>query len=315
MFERIGRSWGVALAVAAVGCAGAPAGEAESQAALGSAVVLASGQPQPFEVAVDETYVYFVDSGTAQDDGSVRRVAKTGGAVEILAAHEAVPQGLVVDDSTVYWTAGGNGAAGTVRAWSKTTKKVSSLVGDLKEARALTADAYNLYFYDDGFMYRLSKLGGLPVPVAAATCVVTSANDFASVYWVENCVLFPPEGIFAAAKTGSLPVAFSIDAPGALFVDSSNVYWVAGSQVKSQWKLGGLPSVVYDTGKDNYGTIEAMDASALYLQVGESLVRVPKSGGRAATVWQGDFAPNGAAVDGKNVYFAGSDAIYAVAKK
>jgi hypothetical protein len=52
-------------------------------------------------LALDATHVYFVHCIRS---GSVKRVPKTGGAVEVLAADQELPAGVAVDSDSVYWT-------------------------------------------------------------------------------------------------------------------------------------------------------------------------------------------------------------------
>lgn len=59
---------------------------------------LATNQPAPVGIVVDERFVYFADAG------SVRRVPRAGGAVEILADEGRGITSLAVDSCAVYWT-------------------------------------------------------------------------------------------------------------------------------------------------------------------------------------------------------------------
>jgi len=297
------------MGLVGVGCGGT-AGTGDEigtgiAAATGGAVVLAGNQDQPGAIALDDSYVYFAVYGDDAAHGAIRRVAKTGGAVTTLADGEFVPGSLAVDATRVYWTANdpSQSLSGAIRAVKKTGGTPVSLASGLSSARALTSDATTLYFATDKSIVGLSKAGGVPWPIAAATCVQASASDSTTIYWTENCVLFPPQGIFAVSKLGGLPVVVSTDAPGTLGADGAFVYWVADGVVEAQPRFGGLPLPLYSSG--DWGTLGALDATSLYLQVGETIARVPKSGGSATTIWKGDFAPNAIAADGTHVYFDG----------
>jgi hypothetical protein len=301
---------------AAAGC-GAPAGTAETSAELTAPVAIASGLDQPGSIAVDDQYVYFVVYGDAVDHGSIRRVKKSGGAVTVLANGESGPGNLVLDGASVYWTSNdySKSSGGAIRAVAKRGGRPVSLASGLTSARALVADSYALYFADDAHIEALSKSGGVPLPLAPATCTQAMAQDSTTLYWTENCVLFPPQGIFAVSKLGGLPVVVSVDAPGSLFADGAFVYWVDRGIVTAQPRFGGLPIALYDTG--NWGILEALDATSLYLQIGEGIARVPKTGGSATTIWSGDFAPNAIATDASALYFDGgypTGAVYRLAR-
>jgi len=68
--------------------------------ATNAETVLASGMPKPVGIAIDATHVYFPCEG----DGSVRRVAKSGGPLQVLATQQINNDELVVDDTWVWWS-------------------------------------------------------------------------------------------------------------------------------------------------------------------------------------------------------------------
>ncbi len=298
--------------VVAAGCS-TPGATGESSAGLSTPVALATGLDQPGSIAVDANDVYFSTFGDAADHGSIRRVPKSGGPVTVLADGEHVPFNLVVDGTRVYWTANDDSVSsgGAIRAVAKSGGRAVSLASGLSRARTLVADASSLSFADDAHVNALSKAGGVPVPLLAATCTNAMAQDATTLYWSESCVLFPPQGIFAVSTLGGLPVVVSVAAPGTLLADGAFVYWIDRGVVEAQPRFGGLPIPLYDTG--DWGVLEALDATSLYLQVGESIARLPKTGGAATTIWSGDFAPNAIAADAGAVYFDGgypSGAVY-----
>jgi hypothetical protein len=60
-------------------------------------------------IAIDETSVYFTDHASP---GSVNKVPLAGGPATVLASGQAVPAGIVVDATSVYWVNQGDGAGG-----------------------------------------------------------------------------------------------------------------------------------------------------------------------------------------------------------
>jgi hypothetical protein len=83
-------------------------------------VALAGGTATPLSsspasgIAIDDAYVYFTDF--AAGPGTVKKVAKSGGATITLATGLALPWGIAVDATSVYWTNAGDetGPTGTI---------------------------------------------------------------------------------------------------------------------------------------------------------------------------------------------------------
>jgi hypothetical protein len=89
----------------------------------GTATTLATGQPFPHGIAVDDAYVYVTHSSGAEtdSDGAVVMVPKAGGQSVELAKALNRPRGIAVDVAadgthTVYWTTYGDGKIWRVRA-------------------------------------------------------------------------------------------------------------------------------------------------------------------------------------------------------
>jgi hypothetical protein len=66
-------------------------------------------QPAPLFLAVDATHVYFTNQGHGAASGQLARVAKGGGAVEVLVDGLARPHGIGIGGSYVYFTTRGDG--------------------------------------------------------------------------------------------------------------------------------------------------------------------------------------------------------------
>jgi hypothetical protein len=67
----------------------------------GTAVALATGQSNPTFLALDSQYVYWNNAGAL----SIARVPKAGGAVETVVTTSAAPVNIALDDVNVYWIA------------------------------------------------------------------------------------------------------------------------------------------------------------------------------------------------------------------
>lgn len=70
----------------------------------------------PFGIAIDGAYVYVTSFGTDQGDGLLTRVSKGGGAAVVMASSLPHPTHVAVDDTAAYW---GNHYGGTVMKIAK----------------------------------------------------------------------------------------------------------------------------------------------------------------------------------------------------
>ncbi len=73
----------------------------------GPDVVVASTSPTQIgagEIALDETYVYWVVAKPADEGGAVYRARKSGGSAEAFAGKVDSPLGITVDERAIYWT-------------------------------------------------------------------------------------------------------------------------------------------------------------------------------------------------------------------
>lgn len=89
----------------------------DTTSVTGSPQDIATGFPDPAGVAPDNTspYVYFTSRGTAVKsylDGMVGKVAKSGGAVTVIASDLPHPEGIIVTATHVIWA---NSYDGTIR--------------------------------------------------------------------------------------------------------------------------------------------------------------------------------------------------------
>jgi hypothetical protein len=72
----------------------------------GARTTLAEGQLGPWQIAVDDTSVYW---GADEDGGSIMKVSKQGGSPVQLAKGYGEPRAIAVDGKNVYWTDPGHG--------------------------------------------------------------------------------------------------------------------------------------------------------------------------------------------------------------
>lgn len=111
---------------------------------------LATGQPSPRALTLDDTHVYWVEGS----QGSITRVPKTGGVPEVLATGQAGAGGLAVDASSVYWT---NVAAGSVHAIPKTGGDLVTVASGLSEPRFVAVDTVAVFYESGGSVFRQAR--------------------------------------------------------------------------------------------------------------------------------------------------------------
>jgi hypothetical protein len=161
----------------------------------GPTTTLATGG-WPYEVALDDTYVYWTDNdgpvwkvaktggapielanpttvnsfqpmGIAVDgtnvyfetsDGKIWQVSKACGGAPIVLASDAgnEPWGLAVDDAAVYYASGTTGAVESVPIGGGCVTQLAQVPGD-NGCIGVAVDASNVYFTCTGGVYRVSK--------------------------------------------------------------------------------------------------------------------------------------------------------------
>jgi hypothetical protein len=119
----------------------------------GGVQVLAAGQPESLDVAVDASRVYW----TAKFD--VRSVALDGGEVVVIAQESG--RGLAQDDTNLYIGRGVTSSFGTIRKIEKQGGGVTTLADVVfNNTNTVAVDATSVYWLDDTHVMRVSKSGG-----------------------------------------------------------------------------------------------------------------------------------------------------------
>jgi hypothetical protein len=211
-----------------------------------------------------------------------------------LASSLSMPSSLAVDESRVYWTNFGSSLAaadGTVMACGIGGCAAPTVLATGQAAPAhIAADSSNVYWNDlGGNVMAVSKQGGAPTVLAAATAPYEIAIDSANVYWTVNSVFARPTAlpaeIRACPKTGCGPSGPRTVMNGA-YANSSLTYLTT-------------------------------DGSSLYFYDGAGtgqIMSCPNTGCTTPTVLVAGYEVQGLAVDNRNVYFTKPGGVYSCGK-
>ncbi len=299
-------------AAGAAGSAGAGGGAAGGGGA--EPIALVTGQDAPTALALDEVSVYWVNSG----DGSVKKVAKTGGQVTVLvAARNAVPAGIVVNGGTVFWS---NTTDSDARIGSQgSVLEVPSIGGELTEVAdhppgepagafdptGIAAYANRLYWTSPDrnavFVY-LPGVGVDELPTVEDAPQGIAA-DAEAAYWTNR-----GSGQIVRYRTAGsrLQLATGEQEPWGIAVgDNGYVYWTnrSGDAVRRAPAEGGAAAETV-SGDEASPTAIAVDFGVVCWTNQDGTVRmVPTTGGDAQTIADGQGEAMGIAVDSANVYW------------
>jgi len=152
----------------------------------GTAITLASGNFVT-DIAVDDTYVYFIDSDNDAD--SIKRVPKSGGTVETIHTRGTsvgdVLGDLAADSSGVYWTE----TIGRLKRIPNGELAIEDLASE--GGYEIILDADNIYLIQANAIKMVPKTGGTPVTLATIDGTTIGdiptgiAVDNTNVYWLE----------------------------------------------------------------------------------------------------------------------------------
>lgn len=222
----------------------------------GAVQILATAQPNPFQLAVDDSSVYFTAAG------SLRRVPKSGGNVQTLVPGNDIDE-VVAGTASLYYADYASSGGGAVYSASKDGTGIrilassvtncesvapwgsdlffgGSFVGavpiaggtvttlDTTYARRIAVDSQNVYAIDhDGpTVQRIPRDGGTAQVLAISPAAVGASDialDSKDVYWTVD----QKSGyVLRVSKAGgTMDVIASEDQPWGIAVDDTAIYW------------------------------------------------------------------------------------------
>jgi len=271
------------------------------------AAVLASDTTAPGSIAIDRDYVYWANAGSDCTNGSVSRVLKCGGPIEVLVSGESTPRRLALDEERVYFYDGcGSGRLQSVPKAGGPTQEYMISVSD--SGRAIAVGGDSIYFSDYGLL-RIPKAGGTQTVIEDAHFVYAVAADDRGVYWSGPLRASSTFRVFAyhPGDTGATMLATVSSAGNHLTIDDETIYFSANSGIARMPRAGGdVTMLVASTSSWRI----AVDDRFVYWTVGFSgsggytINKVRKSGGEPTVIGEGDGAYVDLAVDDNCVYVA-----------
>jgi hypothetical protein len=266
------------------------------------AKTLATGQDNPYDIAVDSAYVYWSTFNNTM--GTIAKVPIGGGNVTTLAIMQGGPTGIALDTSTipttVYWV---NSKEGTVKKVSSSGGVITTLASGQLSPSRLAVTPTTVFWSNSGN----SSIMKVPVGGGAAT-VVDNATPSPrgivvsglNVYWVGKATVSKQ----ALAGGGTTQIyAGSIQAAlDDIVSDGSNVYFTdqGSGMIFSTGVNGGVASALSSV--SSVGGI-ALTGTTLYWTNNSTVEKMATTGGVKGTIAVGQSNAAFDAVDPTSVYW------------
>lgn len=238
-----------------------------------------TGLSNPSALALDGNYIYFGENPGST--GHLSRAPKTGGPREQLLTGKALHDsgsivgilGIDFSPTHIYFGYGGyvNTLIEEVPRGGSTTRVLANLSGSSSAGRFSGVLGSNIYYFQNFCnLQRLgTAIGATPVQVASCVWPRSTARDQNSLYFFDLHSLNVYR--YDAGTVNSLvPLITGNASEGAVFLDSTNVYFAVGALVRKVAKLGGtVTNIALPAG----GVMRQADDAFIYFTVGTQLWR------------------------------------------
>jgi len=259
-------------------CTNAAPGSGTASTTIWIIQTLASGQVNPWAIAIDTNNVYWTNYVQI---GAVMKVQKNGTGVTALWSSQYYPQSIAADGTYVYWTDYDYGATNSsVNSVDTTFNYINVLAyWDYYNPycpTGVSVDATNVYWADSCDSSWNGSVGSVPIGGGALSIVGTNMPN-----------------VFATANYGG-SVYSSAGNPSAIAADAGHYYTTDGTNVSKDGSV-----LASDAGALGI----AVDASHIYWANTDGTVKkIPIGGGTVVTLAKGASAAY-VAVDATSVYW------------
>jgi hypothetical protein len=287
----------------AANAAHADAGNPDQSPAPPNATLLAHTQNAPRGLQVQGNTVFWLNQGgRAVGQKGVFGVALNGGPVTTITSGAPDIMAMAADNDSVYWLAP---REGKIMKAARSGGAATELASTTGISRGLVIDDNDVFWAENGAIYRVPKAGGKAVQVAEAGIPDGLQVDESSVYWYSTLT----GQVYRAAKKGGKAAKVHEDDKHTLhmfFVDGPDLFVSFGADEKMVIqrvpKGGGAATTIIEGQKPGFDF--AVDAQNLYWITEDDIRKVPRSGGAMTKVVDKLEHGKDVAVDGANVYWA-----------
>jgi hypothetical protein len=293
------------------GDGGGPPADGGGPLVVGDLVVIASAQNGPRGVAVDRTFVYWVNP----NDKAVLRSPKVNPAPQTIASQQDGLNDIVTDGATLFWTGAYIGSnVGQLRSSAPDGTNHHDLGGNnwTGSPVRLLAIGASVFGTDTTVVDRWDKQSG------SMTELVHGGGLSGLAILGANLYVGAGTGLFSAPLSGGAlaPIGAAQPRPADLAADGLSLYWAteAGTVHRLDDTAGAQPQQLA-TGQSVCARV-AIDALNVYWTSSNGTVAtVPKSGGAVRVLASGQGSPFGIVVDGDGVYWTTGDTVMMLKKK
>ena len=270
-----------------------------------------TGLSNPSALALDGNYIYFGENPGFT--GHLSRALKTGGPREQLLTGKALHDsgslvgilGIDFSPTHIYFGYGGyvNTLIEELPRSGSTTRVLANLSGSSSAGRFSGVLGSNIYYFQNFCnLQRLgTAIGATPVQVASCVWPRSTARDQNSLYFFDlnsrNVYRYD-----AGTVNSLVPLITGNASEGAVFLDSTNVYFAVGALVRKVAKLGGtVTNIALPAG----GVMRQADDAFIYFTVGTQLWRQASVGSGSAEIVSSGISISGDMVsDATFLYWA-----------